>query len=669
MLLWQRARAMDLLRRLDHDPHEWEADAVQPRAGHLVHLAEVSVLAFTVVLALVEVGRIAVLYSARYVIIAGLATAVWLPLHLWHLRYGLRGERPPRSGATLALIAVVQFAALGLIGPAWSFVLATLATSSLIVLRWPWSLLMLALCVVAPVPAALLHPGSIFGSNDAYLMVSVAFRSCLQFTLVWLVACARELVASRAVLAREAAQQEHARLEMSMRATLEQNLARLAAEARRARAEMLEPGVSAALVALDRVLEMATATARDLRRIIVEARTDPGVDPAVELARAEARARTPVGRGLTVRGAWRYFVAANVAVLGFILFAGLGAFGSAHAGPVMIPAWTVLTLVHVTSLLAVAHGIRPRWAYARFALVVALDVAMMLILDSGWREPGWYIGVAAAIAFRGRARIGVVAAVFVLAGGYDVWRTVQALPNAGLGLLAWDFVYTAALTALGVIGLYGSARLITLLGQLDGAREAQVRFAVDAERRRIWGDVHDVLGQTLTAITLKADLARRMVSGAPERSLAELDEVIGLASHQAHELSSIARGERAVVFDAEIENAVALLSAAGIEVVTELDIGELDEVTSELLGWSIREGTTNILRHSRAGRVWIRAERDSGRVTLELRNDGVSGKPVGGTGLRGLADRAAVENGAAVARVLPGGQFTLTVHVPERVAV
>src|SRR3954454_12280026 len=61
MLLWQRARAMNLLRRLDHDPHEWEADAVQPRAGHLVHLAEVSVLAFTVVLALVEVGRIAVL--------------------------------------------------------------------------------------------------------------------------------------------------------------------------------------------------------------------------------------------------------------------------------------------------------------------------------------------------------------------------------------------------------------------------------------------------------------------------------------------------------------------------------------------------------------------------------------------------------------------------------
>jgi two-component system, NarL family, sensor histidine kinase DesK len=658
---------MGLLRPADDELDEWGPT----RGAHLVRQAELAVLAFTVVLALVEVGRIAVLYGGRNLVIAGLATAVWLPLHLWHLRYGLRGERPPRSGATLAVIAAVQFAALGVIGPMWSFVLATLATSSLIVLRSPWSLAMLAVCVMAPVPAALLHPEYTlsYGSNDAYLMVSVAFRSCLQFTLVWLVACARELVSSRAVLAREAAQREHARLESSMRAMLEQNLVRLAAEARRARAEVLEPGVSAALVALDRVLAVATAATNELRRVVSEARTAPGVDPAAEWARAEARARTPVGRGLTVKGAWRYFVAVNVVVLGFVLFAGLGAFGSAHAGAVVIPAWVALTLVHVSSLLAVARGVRPRWAYERFALVVAIDVAMMLVLGSGWREPGWFIGVAAAVAFRGRARVAVVGAVFVLAGVYDVWRTLQEVPSTGLGDLTWGFFYTVALTALGVIGLYGSARLITLLGQLDSAREVQVRFAVDAERRRIWGDLHDVLGQTLTAITLKADLARRTVSGAPARSLEELDEVIELAAHQAHELEVIARGERDVIFDAEIENAIGLLRAAGVEVLTELDVGELDQTTSVLLGWSVREGTTNILRHARARQVWIRAVRESGRVTLELRNDGVIGETAAGTGLRGLAERAAAQDGRAVGRVLPGGQFVLAVNVPERVAV
>lgn len=196
-----------------------------------------------------------------------------------------------------------------------------------------------------------------------------------------------------------------------------------------------------------------------------------------------------------------------------------------------------------------------------------------------------------------------------------------------------------------------------------------MRFAVDAERRRVWGDVHDVLGQTLTAITLKADLARRMLASAPARSLAELEEVIELAAYQAHDLGMIARGERAVCFDTEADNAIGLLRAAGIEVVTELDVGELDEGTSELFGWSMREGTTNILRHARARRVSIRAHRDWGGVALELRNDGVIGEPAAGSGLRGLAERAAAEYGRAAGGVLPDGEFLLAVSVPERVAV
>jgi two-component system sensor histidine kinase DesK len=294
---------------------------------------------------------------------------------------------------------------------------------------------------------------------------------------------------------------------------------------------------------------------------------------------------------------------------------------------------------------------------------------MMFVLGDGWREPGWYVGVAAAVAFRGRTRIALLAAVFVLAGAYDVWQTVNEAPSAGSGEVAWGFLYTATITGLGVIGVYGSARLITLLGELDSAREAQVRFAVEAEQRRIWGDVHDVLGQTLTAITLKADLARRMIASAPEQSLVEVDEVIELAADQARELGVIARGERAVSLEAEIANAIGLLCAAGIDVSTHLDLGELEAPTSELLGWSIREGTTNILRHACARQVWIRAEREEGWIALELRNDGVSREIGTGTGLRGLAERAAAERGRAAGRGLPGGEFLLEVAVPERVAV
>jgi two-component system sensor histidine kinase DesK len=657
----------------------WVTEFAHADTGRTVRYAERIVIALTVILALVEFDRINVIYGAPDTIVAGLATAIYLPLHVWHLRYGLRGERPPQSGVTLAVIAVVQIAALAYIGPGWSFVLATLATSSLIVLRPRWAFAAFVLCVLLPLPAVLWKPGytTTFDTNFEYLMVAVAFRACLQFTLVWLVASAREIGASRELMATEAAEREHDRLEAAMRTVLERSLVRLAAEARRARAEVLEPGVAAALVALDRVLSTATEATDELRQLVAQARAaraaGSAADAAIQLAGVEARSRTPIGRGLTVRGAWQAFVAVHLTVLGFVLAAGLGAFRGTHAGLATVPAWVALTVIQVWMLLAVARGERPRFAYAWFAVVAATCAGMMFGLGTGWRDPGWYVGVAAAVAFRGRARVVAVSALLLLTGGaYEIWRVLQVLPSAGFLELSWDSSYTIALIALGVIGLYGSARLIRSLGELDLAREAQVRYAVEAERRRIWGDVHDVLGQTLTAITLKADLARRTIAASPERSLIELDEVIDLAAGQAHGLGVIARGETEVTFEAEIETAVALLRAAGIDVQVDLSADELDPAASGLLGWVVREGTTNILRHASARQVWIRAGREDGRVVFELRNDGARHDGLvseAGSGLRGIAERASSEGGLARGHGVSGGQFVLRVSVPERVAV
>jgi hypothetical protein len=80
---------------------------------------------------------------------------------------------------------VVQFVALVLIGPAWSFMLATLATSALIVLRPPWSFAVLAACMSGPAPAYAIRPDltAAFGLAVGYLMFSVGFRAAIQFTL------------------------------------------------------------------------------------------------------------------------------------------------------------------------------------------------------------------------------------------------------------------------------------------------------------------------------------------------------------------------------------------------------------------------------------------------------------------------------------------------------
>jgi two-component system, NarL family, sensor histidine kinase DesK len=637
----------------------------------LLRFAELAVFVLTVALAAVEVGRIAVTYGGRQLLIATVATVVFLPLHLWHLRYGMRGERPPRSGVTLAAIAIVQLAALALIGPAWTFMLAALATSSLIVLPRPWSWLAVVGCVCAPLAANLLHPGYIatYGVTAFYLMWSETYRACLQFTLVWLVAGAHALVASRAVMAHEAAEREHARLEAAMSRSLERSLGGLADEAQRARAAMLEPGVSMVLVALDRVIGLATEATEELRRVVAQARTGaPVVDPAAELARMTARSRTPVGQDLTVAGARWGFVAVQLCVFAVVPLAAVGTFGGSASSAVVYPAWLVVMLVQVSSLRAVAHDESVRWPFARLILTAAISATMIVALGDQWRDIGWYVGIAIAVGLRGRTRLVALGALFVGSGLVEVW---ESLAYDGPGGLTWDFFYGVTQSALAVIAVYGAARLVTALAELDRARDRHVQYSVQAERRRAWGDLHDVLGQTLTAITLKADLARRMVRRWPERSLAELDELTELAGGQARELGVIARGERTVSLDKELNNALSLLRAAGIDVTIAVDTGadELDEPTSRLLGWTVREGTTNILRHTRARRVWIEAWRESADITLELRNDGVRGESGTGTGLRNLAERAREHHGQADARSLPNRQFVLRIVVPERVAV
>jgi two-component system sensor histidine kinase DesK len=656
---------------IDMSVHDSAGASEAVGSWRLLRLAELAVFTLTVALAGVEVGRIAVIYGGRQLLIAAVATAVFLPLHVWHLRYGMRGERPPRSGVTLAAIAIVQLAALALIGPAWAFMLAALATSSLIVLPRPWSWLAVVACVCAPLAANLLHPAftESYGVTAFYLMWSVTYRACLQFTLVWLVAGAHALVASRTVMAHEAAEREHARLEAAMSRSLERSLGGLADEAQRARAAMLEPGVSMVLLALDRVIGLATEATDELRRVVTQARTvAPVVDPAAELARMTARARTPVGQDLTVAGARWGFVAVQLCVFAVVPLAAVGAFGGSPSSAVVYPAWLVVMLVQLSSLQAVAHDDSVRWPYGRLILTTAISATMIVALGAQWRDLGWYVGIAIAVALRGRTRLVALGALFVCSGLIEVW---ESLAYDGLGGLTWDFCYGVTQGALAVIAAYGAARLVTALNELDRARDRHVQYAVQAERRRAWGDLHDVLGQTLTAITLKADLARRMVRRSPERSLAELDELTELAGGQAHELGVIARGERTVSFDDELNNAVSLLAAAGIRVTVTVDTGanDLDEPTSRLLGWTVREGTTNILRHTRARRVWIEAWRESADITLELRNDGVRSESGPGTGLRSLAERAREHHGQADTWILPNRQFILRVVVREPVAV
>src|SRR5690348_4246419 len=183
-------------------------------------LAGRAVLIVSTLLAIVEVGRVGLAGSTTKTVVAIVAAAAFMPLHLWHLSYGVRGERPPHSGPTLAVIAVVNLVALLVIGKPWSFMLAVVATSALIVLRPPWSPAALAACVAAPAFLIWAEPGSRlpWASTTSYLMYSVLFRAAIQFAMVWRVAAVHQLAASRTALTADAVLEERARLQREVRA-------------------------------------------------------------------------------------------------------------------------------------------------------------------------------------------------------------------------------------------------------------------------------------------------------------------------------------------------------------------------------------------------------------------------------------------------------------------
>ncbi len=635
-------------------------------------LAGRAVLCVSALLAVVEVGRVGLSGSATDIAVAIAAAAVFMPLHLWHLSYGVRGERPPHSGATLAVIAAVNLAALLIIGVSWAFMLAVVATSALIVLRPPWSLAALAACIAAAGGVVWADPDAHlrWSSTASYLMYSVLFRAVIQFAVVWLVAAVHQLAASRTALAADAVLEERAQLQREVRASLERHIVALRDAGRRARAALGAPGVAEPLLALDGVLTQANDALHDLRVIVAEtgsaARSE---DPAaVALVRTARARRSPIGRGLATRQAWRTLISVHAVVLLFLLLMCVGAFGfnRAHHWPLAIVAWVGVTALTLSSSLAVVQGRAPSHPLVRVAAAVALAFGLIGIFGVAWETSVWVVPITAMACLRGPVRIAVVVLAPAAMLTYDtLWWLSVADPSTYA--LCWNAAYWVVISTLVIAGVCASVRLVPIVAELDAARDALAAGAVRTERRRLSRDLHDVVGQSLTAIALKGDLARRLIEADRDRAGAvrEITELEAVASSLADEVAAVARDDREVAFATEAGAAIDLLRLAGIAVDAKLDVDGLGAETSAALGFAMREGATNILRHADARVCTIAATRGAdGVVRLELVNDGAVVRSGAGTGLQSLADRLAELDGLAAGGPIGGGRFRLRVEVP-----
>ncbi|MDT0445104.1 sensor histidine kinase [Streptomyces johnsoniae] len=216
-----------------------------------------------------------------------------------------------------------------------------------------------------------------------------------------------------------------------------------------------------------------------------------------------------------------------------------------------------------------------------------------------------------------------------------------------------------------------SAWTLKVVDRLDAARETEARLAVAEERLRFGRDLHDVLGRNLSVIALKSELAAQLLQRDKGAALDEMAEVQRIARDSQREIREVVRGYRRADLHAELVGARGVLQAAGIVCRIEDRHGErLPEPVQSALGWVVREGTTNVLRHADAGRCTVRLRRlANGEAVLEMENDGVLAEGVqdsqgGGMGLAGLRERVAALGGSLSTERGAGGTFLLTARVP-----
>jgi two-component system sensor histidine kinase DesK len=211
------------------------------------------------------------------------------------------------------------------------------------------------------------------------------------------------------------------------------------------------------------------------------------------------------------------------------------------------------------------------------------------------------------------------------------------------------------------LGMLAMGRMIRANQALSLAQEEIAALARTEERNRLARDLHDVLGHSLTTITLKAGVARRLLeSASPDRALDEIREVEHLTRQALSDVRATVSGYREVSLSAEVVGARAALRAAGVEADLPHAVDNVRPELQGVFGYVLREAITNVLRHAAATRCSVRL----GDTWLEVRDDGRgAGVGIPGTGLRGLAERLAPHSGTVQAGPLAEGGYRLRAEV------
>jgi two-component system sensor histidine kinase DesK len=233
----------------------------------------------------------------------------------------------------------------------------------------------------------------------------------------------------------------------------------------------------------------------------------------------------------------------------------------------------------------------------------------------------------------------------------------------GLHLNVWFLLFANGLAfVVGVSNIHFAQRNRSNKKLLRAQEEIE-HLAKVAERERIARDLHDVLGHTLSVITLKSELAGKMIQRDPQRAGVEIAEVERISRQALSEVRDAIRGYRAQGLVAELAQAKCTLETAGL--VVQCDAAttvKLPAVQESVLSLAVREAVTNVLRHAQARSCRMRLEQQNGCCRLEIQDDGRGSANGEGNGLRGMRERVEMLGGT-LHRGTDAGT-TLTISLP-----
>ena len=309
---------------------------------------------------------------------------------------------------------------------------------------------------------------------------------------------------------------------------------------------------------------------------------------------------------------------------------------SAVAGYAILAAFAVCWLVIPlpTSLLIPAVPARLFW-------VLYAVMAGLFIAELPFAHALAFI-MAVLITIPTVARFGIRSAPVVVALTAAALVVPVAISSWHVSLTtAWD---DAAPVAIPVAALITIAVQRTLINshELAEARADLARLAAEQERFRIARDLHDLLGHSLTTITVKASLAARLGPSEHDRAAREMAEVEQLTRQALDEVRAAVASYRELTLAGELATGRQLLRAAGITADFPRAVDDVNPEHQELFGWVVREGLTNIVRHSRATACAVRLSASA----IEITDNGVGGAAPAGNGLTGLRERVTAAGGS-----------------------